>query len=89
MGVAGYEAEEHGLLDMSTPAGWATILAIIGFFALVFTLGRGVGFVAGAGRALGFMFLVAAAELPIHYLSRAYALSHSESPFAAGVGINL
>jgi hypothetical protein len=86
---AGYEAEKRGLLHPSHPAGVAGLLAIFGFLFLAFTLRNGRGLLRGAASALGFLALVAAAEMPIHYLARAYAESHPDSALAAGVGLDL
>jgi hypothetical protein len=86
---AGEEAEEHGLLDTSSAAGWAFLFAIVGFVAVCFALGRGRGFMAGVTQALGFGFIVAATEMWIHFLARSFALQYPDSPLAGGIAIDL
>lgn len=88
-GYAGYEAEEQGLLNTSTAAGWAFILAVVGFLAVAFTLGRGQGIAKGVGQALGFGLLVAGTEMWLHFLARSWALSYPDSPLAGGIAIDL
>lgn len=89
-GYAGYElSHEDKLVSTKHPAGWAAILALVGIAFLVITLGRGRKGGAAIGQAFGFLFLVAAAEMPIHYLARSYAESHPDSAFAGGLGLAL
>jgi hypothetical protein len=88
VGVGGYEAEQDGLLTTQTAAGWAFILAIVGFLAVAFTLSRGRGILQGFGMAFGFGLLVAGTEMWLHFLSRQFSLSH-DGPLAGGIAIDL
>lgn len=89
VGVGGYEAEEHGLFNTDTPAGWAFILAVVGFVMVAVVIGRGRGIAQGVAAAFGFGLLVAGTNLWVNFLARSYAVSHSDSPIAGGVGLNL
>lgn len=82
------DTEAEGL-NTKTAAGWAMIFAVVGVLFLTFTLGRGQGIARGFVAALGFISLVAAAEMFVHPLARSYAELHADSPMAGGLGLAL
>ena len=84
-----YEAEDHGLLNTSTAAGWATVFALVGFVSVAFVLGRGQGFIKGVGAALGFGLVWAGTGMWVNYLVRSWSLNNPDSLLAGGLAIDI
>lgn len=87
--AAGYEADEMGLFSTSSPAGWAAILALVGFVIAALIVGRGQGLIRGAGAALGLGLLILSTNLWTNFAVRQYALTHPDSPIAGGLAIDV
>lgn len=76
-------------LSVSTPHGSAMWLAVAAFVVLAFIVGRGRGLLGAAFAAVGFVALIALANLVYGYALHSWTLIHSDHPVAQGTSYNL
>lgn len=76
-------------LSVNSPHGSAMWLAVGAFVILAFIIGRGRGLLGAAFAAVGFVALIALANLVYGYALHSWTIIHSNHPVAQGASYNL
>jgi hypothetical protein len=90
-GVDGNVGGIGGDVDLSvkTPHGSAMWLAVGAFVVLAFIIGRGRGLLGAAFAAVGFVALIALANMVYGYALNSWTVIHADHPTAQGASFNM